>query len=250
MDSAEGYELLKACTDGLGLSLSKSQWERFYLYLRLLQDWNTRMNLTAITEDAAVITKHFADSLTVAPFLTDGGSTVPEGKTLCDIGTGAGFPGIPLKILFPELRLILVDSLAKRLTFLEEVIRQLGLTGVETVHMRAEDFGRDPRFRDKIDFSTARAVAPMNVLLELCTPPLKSGGLFLAMKGGKDEGPFTAAAGKLSCKLEKTEKFSLKTFESDGTETSAERVIYVFRKKAQTPPAFPRKAGIPSKKPL
>ncbi len=250
MTSKEGYELLKAGASELGIDVNESQWDCFYEYMTLLKDWNTRMNLTSITEDAAIITKHFVDSLTIAPYIKEsleGGAP----KTLCDIGTGAGFPGIPLKIMFPELKVLLVDSLNKRLLFLDEVIARLGLQKVETVHMRAEDFGRDPRFRNKTDFSTARAVAPMNVLLELCTPALKPGGIFLAMKGGRDEGDFAAAAKKLSVRLEKTDRMTITTAEGGLSEqTEAERIIYIFKKTSPTAPMYPRKAGMPSKSPL
>ena len=250
MNSSDGYDLLRKGASGFGIDVSEDQWNRFFEYMRLLQDWNTRMNLTSITDDAAIITKHFVDSLTVAPYIKDGlkGSAA---KTLCDIGTGAGFPGIPLKIMFPDLHVILVDSLNKRLLFLDEVISKLGLTKIETVHMRAEDFGRDNRFRNRIDYSTARAVAPMNVLLELCTPVLRVGGEFLAMKGGRDEGSFENAAKKLSCRLEKTDRLTITTVDGELSEKEeAERIIYIFKKTSPTAPAYPRKAGIPSKNPL
>ncbi len=250
MEFAEGYELLRSGASRFGVEVSEEQWACFYKYMRLLQDWNSRINLTSITEDPGIITKHFVDCLSIVPHIREAAGDSQKVLRLCDIGTGAGFPGIPVKILMPELNVCLVDSLNKRLLFLDEVIRALGLKGIETVHMRAEDFGRDSAFRNKFDFSTARAVAPMNVLLELCTPALKPGGLFLAMKGGRDEGPFAGAAGKLCCKLEKTDRFTIDTAEEDGSFSSSERIIYVFRKAAPTPPAFPRKAGIPSKKPL
>lgn len=246
MEPSEGYKLLAEGAARFGVTVTEEQWSRFYDYMRLLQDYNNRVNLTAIKEDPAIITKHFVDCLSIAPFIQTGGKT----KTLCDIGTGAGFPGIPLKIAKPELRLILVDSLNKRLLFLEEVVRKLGLENVELVHMRAEDFGRDPSFRDSIDYSTARAVAPMNTLLELSTPPLKPGGMFIAMKGGRDEGSFESAASKLALTLDRTERFSIDVFDDDGTESAAERIVYIFKKVKPTPKAFPRKAGTPSKEPL
>lgn len=250
MNELNAYRLMQEGVSAFGITITEEQWNCFYRYMRLLQDWNNRMNLTSITDDAAIITKHFVDSLTVAPYIANAATSL-DTKTLCDIGTGAGFPGIPLKILFPSLQIYLVDAQKKRLLFLEEVIRSLSLTKIDTIHMRAEDFGRDPKYRNIIDFSTARAVAPMNVLLELCTPPLKTGGLFFALKGGRDDGEFACASAKLSCVLKGTDRFKINTADGVALEyAEAERIIYTFEKTSPTTAAFPRKAGIPSKKPL
>lgn len=231
--------IFESCIAPFNLSLTDEIWDRFEVYRALLKEWNEKINLTAITDDKEIIVKHFADSLSLYPFIAG------KSSTLCDIGTGAGFPGVPLKIVMPGLSVTLVDSLAKRLTFLDTLVGKLGLSGVNLVHCRAEDFGRKPGCRDSFDYVTARAVAPMNVLLEYCLPSVKPGGEFIAMKGSKDEGSFAGACRKLKGNPVKTETFQL----SCGDETF-ERTLFVFEKTAPTPPQYPRKPGIPSKKPL
>ena len=168
--------LIKALTyEHVGFELSEVQVAQLCLFGDLLLEWNQRLNLTRITEPNEVILKHFVDSMVLSKFI--------EGKSFADLGTGAGFPGLPLKIIRPDLKVVLMDSLKKRLDFLDIVIDKLALTGVSTVHARVEDFGRDVRFRGSFDTVSSRAVARLPVLLEYALPVLKINGLFLAPKG-------------------------------------------------------------------
>lgn len=224
-----------------GVALSEEQMAQFEKYYELLVEWNEKMNLTGITEKSQVYEKHFYDSITPAFYydFTNVGSVI-------DVGSGAGFPGIPLKICFPSLKLTILDSLNKRLVFLQEVARQLGLKNVEFVHGRAEDAGRDKKYREQFDMATARAVARMNVLTELCIPFVKPGGVFLVMKGANVEEELNEgkkAIKSLGGKTEKVETFEL-------PEEQSERNIIIVRKQERTPAAYPRKAGTPAKKPL
>lgn len=174
-------ELLQKGARQMGLELTKIQLEQFECYYRLLVEWNEKMNLTAITEEADVISKHFLDSLAGADIVKD---RLLKGKvSLIDVGTGAGFPGIPLKILYPEIKLTLLDSLQKRIRFLESVGQELELTQVAYVHGRAEELAHQGEYREAYDIAVARAVAPMAVLLEYCAGYIQPGGQFLAYKG-------------------------------------------------------------------
>lgn len=224
-----------------GLRLSPEQSGQFETYFRLLVEWNERMNLTAITEREAVYEKHFYDSLTLA-FHVD-----PAGiASLADIGSGAGFPSLPLKILYPHLRVLIVDSLGKRIRFLEHLTGELGMTGVTCLHARAEDAARMPEHRDAYDLVTARAVARMNVLLEFCLPFVRPNGLFAAMKGSDPDGEIVEAARALAVlkgEIEAVHELNL-PFEQAG------RHIVVIRKTGRTPARYPRKAGIPAKQPI
>ncbi len=235
------YELLKNGAAEYGVTITPGIAEKFDRYRVLLQEWNERMNLTAITDDEGITVKHFIDSLSIVPFIKEFG-----GKTLADVGTGAGFPGIPLKIVCPELEICLIDSLAKRLNFLNCVISELGLSGIKTVHSRAEDAGRAAEHRDRYDLVTARAVAAMPVLLEYCMPLVKPGGTFLAMKGGSEEPAYKRALSELSAKEVKSVEFALDVGESE----KASRKIYCIKKTGKTPAKYPRKAGTASKQPL
>lgn len=224
-----------------GVSLSDEQLEKFARYYELLVEWNEKMNLTGITEREQVYEKHFYDSITPA-FYHDFSSV----KSVIDVGSGAGFPGVPLKICFPHLKLTILDSLNKRLVFLQEVTKELGLQNVSFVHSRAEDAGRDAKYREAFDMATARAVARMNVLSELCMPFVKAGGVFLVMKGSNVEEEMTEgkkAIKTLGGKTEKVETFQL-------PEEQSERNIIIIRKQQKTPGAYPRKAGTPAKKPI
>lgn len=214
--------------------VSEDACDKFVAYYDLLVDWNTRMNLTAITEPEEVVKKHFADSLAALPYLSDG-------MRAADVGTGAGFPAIPLLIMNPTLRLTLVDSLNKRITFLRAVLDTLGLKA-ECVHARAEDFGRDPHFRGQFDATLSRAVASLPTLLELTVPLLKVGGKSYCYKGDVTDELKTAknALHLLHCTAE------VVPIEADY----GARTLVICTKNAPTPSAYPRKAGTPSKKPL
>ena len=208
--------------------------DKFVAYYDLLIDWNTRMNLTAITEEAEVVKKHFYDSLAALPYLSDGAK-------VADVGTGAGFPAIPLLIMNPALRITLVDSLQKRLTFLEEVLKALNLKA-NIVHARAEDFGRDPKYRGAFEATVSRAVASLPVLLELTVPLLKVGGKAYCYKGDvTEELPLAKSAlHLLHCTAEAV----------PVTSDYGARTLVICTKNAPTPSTYPRKPGMPSKKPL
>lgn len=228
----------------MGVSLSVDQVSQYIKYYEMLVDWNSRMNLTAITELEDVLKKHFVDSVSLVrayPELLSSST-----KRLIDVGTGAGFPGIPLKIAFPELEVTLLDSLEKRVGFLNEVIRALGLTKISAYHGRAEDYGRDVKFRDSYDLCVSRAVANLSVLAEFCLPFVKKGGTFYSYKAETAEVEAKAAAnalGQLKGKVRKVSSFTL-----PGSEIG--RTILAIEKTDGTPDRFPRKAGTPAKKPL
>jgi len=222
----------------LGLELSSRQIDQFCLYGDLLLEWNQKMNLTSITDPEEIILKHFVDSLALGKFAHAG--------RLADIGTGAGFPGIPLKILNPGLELYLVDSLAKRLEFLKLVTAELDLAGVENIHARAEDMGRDARYRANFDIVTSRAVARLPVLLEYAIPLLKVGGQFLAAKGLRVEEEVREAERALDllgCELVRIESYAL----GEGAE---HRATVIVKKLRSTSKEYPRRAGTPAKTPL
>ncbi|MDT3425226.1 16S rRNA (guanine527-N7)-methyltransferase [Paenibacillus forsythiae] len=223
-----------------GISIS-SMLDQFEGYYRELVSWNEKMNLTGITEREQVYTKHFYDSLSLAFFID-----ITEVERMADIGSGAGFPGIPLKIAFPHLKLTIVDSLSKRISFLQHVCNELKLEGVELIHGRAEDIARQASHRDSYDLVTARAVARMALLNEFCLPFVRKDGIFAAMKGNDPAEELSES--KLSLKelrgqLEKVESFSL------PIEDSARHIV-IIRKTGVTPVKYPRKAGIPAKSPL
>lgn len=222
----------------LNIELSENQIEQFLLYKDLLKEWNEKINLTAITDDKEIIIKHFIDSLTIAKYISDN-------DTIIDVGTGAGFPGIPIKIVKPDTEVTLLDSLNKRLLFLQDVIDKNKLKKIRCVHGRAEDVSRETIHREVYDIATARAVANMSTLVELCIPFVKVGGLFVCMKGNNmDEIDDAKNAIKLlGGEIEKIDNFVL-------PDTDIERNIIVIRKVKNTPGEFPRKAGVPAKNPI
>lgn len=215
------------------ITLTENQYEQFQKYFELLVEWNEKMNLTAITDEIGVALKHFADSLSLLNFVD-----IPQNSTIADVGTGAGFPGVVLKIARPDIKLTLIDSLNKRLVFLNEVCSQLGIDA-ELIHSRAEDGARDEKLRESFDFAVSRAVARMNVLSEYCLPYVKVGGAFCAMKGAQANEEFKEslnAINTLGGKLEKKYFFEL-------PENGGERAIAVVRKVKNTPQKYPRQSG-------
>ena len=215
------------------ITLTENQYEQFQKYFELLAEWNKKMNLTAITDESGVALKHFADSLSLLNFVD-----IPQNSSLADVGTGAGFPGVVLKIARPDIKLTLIDSLNKRLVFLGEVCAQLGIEA-ELIHSRAEDGARDEKLRENFDFAVSRAVARMNVLSEYCLPYVKVGGAFCAMKGAQANEEFKEslnAINTLGGKLEKKYFFEL-------PENGGERAIAVVRKVKNTPQKYPRQSG-------
>ncbi|EEJ41817.1 16S rRNA (guanine(527)-N(7))-methyltransferase RsmG [Leuconostoc mesenteroides] len=225
-----------------GITLTTQQVRQFERYYELLVATNEHVNLTAITEKKDVYLKHFYDSLTVAMYEQKLKSSE---STLIDIGTGAGFPSLPLKIAFPDLKITMVDALKKRVNFLQEVVDTLDLTGVEIVHGRAEDIGQNPKYRENFDYATARAVARTSVLAEYTLPFVKIGGRFLVMKGSAayqelldGQKALAMLGGQVN------EEFVFKLPNGD------QRYIQIVDKKTKTPKKYPRQAGTPSKKPI
>lgn len=226
-------DLLQNYIKDYKITLTENQYEQFQKYFELLAEWNEKMNLTAITDESGVALKHFADSLSLLNFVD-----IPQNSSLADVGTGAGFPGVVLKIARPDIKLTLIDSLNKRLVFLGEVCAQLGIEA-ELIHSRAEDGARDEKLRENFDFVASRAVARMNVLSEYCLPYVKVGGAFCAMKGAQANEEFKEslnAINTLGGKLEKKYFFEL-------PENGGERAIAVVRKVKNTPQKYPRQSG-------
>ena len=224
-----------------GISLSDQQLAQYEQYHSLLVEWNEKINLTAITEKGEVYEKHFFDSIS-ASFFFD----FTKVQTLIDIGAGAGFPSLPIKIIFPHLHVTILDSLNKRITFNEHLSKELKLDHVSCIHGKAEEFGGDPKYRDRFDVVTARAVARLNVLAEYCMPFAKVGGTFVVLKGSDASNELDEAKiaiKTLGGKTEKLETFSLPV-------EQAERSIIIINKLAATPKGYPRKAGTPAKKPI
>ena len=223
----------------INIEIDINKIEKFYLYMNLLLEWNEKINLTAIIEPKEVILKHFIDSLTISKY-------IENNKTLADVGTGAGFPGIALKIYRSDLKITLVDSLNKRINFLNEVIKELDLKEIKTVHSRIEDFGKNKEYREKFDYTTARAVANLSVLSEYLIPIAKIDGKCICMKGSNIEEELNTSKNAIKIlggKIQKIEEFNLP--KSDIT-----RNIIIIKKLKNTPAKYPRKAGIPAKEPL
>lgn len=232
-------ELLRKGFLSLGISYTDEMLNQFKVYYELLVDWNEKMNLTAITEKQDVAIKHFIDCATCLKHINLTG-------TVIDVGTGAGFPGLVLKILKPEIKICLLDSLNKRISFLDEVVKNLGLNDVTTVHLRAEDGAQNKDYREKFDFCVSRAVANLSTLSEYCLPFVKVGGMFVSMKGPdvKEELDLARSAiGTLGGQVLDVEFENL-------LETDINHTIIKIKKVRPTPTKYPRKAGKPSKEPL
>lgn len=239
MDFEEFKDELIIQAKKIDVILDEEQIQKFYKYMELLLEWNEKINLTAIVEPRDVILKHFVDSLTICKELQ-------KNKTLADIGTGAGFPGIPVKILRPDLDITLIDSLNKRVNFLTMVIGALKLEKIIALHGRIEDFGKNKKYREKFDYVTSRAVANLSTLSEYMIPLVKIGGKCICMKGSKiDEELKNAekAIKTLGGKIEKIDTFLL-------PDTDMGRNIILIKKEKATPNKYPRKAGTPTKEPI
>ena len=239
-------KLIDGCKK-LGLELDELKAEKLYRYYELVVEKNKVMNLTAITEEDEFISKHFVDSLSIikAPDLKDELAQA-KGIKLIDVGTGAGFPGMVLKIVFPSLKITLFDSLKKRLNFLDEVVAELELKDIETLHGRAEDYGNNKLYREKYDICVSRAVANMSALSEYCLPFVKPDGLFVAYKSGGSHSEIREASKAIKIlggNTEDIQDFML-------PDSDIERSIVSVRKIKKTPAQYPRKAGTPAKEPI
>lgn len=223
-------QILRDVAEKSGITLTDNQVDKFKKYYELLIEWNKKMNLTALTEPHDVALKHFCDSILLLKY-----ADIFEGASLIDVGTGAGFPSIPIKIMRPDIHLCLLDSLNKRLVFLQEVVDTLKLSDVQIVHARAEDGAKRADLREKFDFATSRAVAQMNVLSEYCLPYVRVGGQFVAMKGKYSEEEIDSAKNAIKLlggKCEKVEKYSLID--------ESQRTIIRIKKLSSTDKRYPR----------
>ena len=219
--------------------LTNVQHEQFEEYKNLLLEWNEKINLTAITDEDDIILKHFIDSMTILKH-------IENDSTIVDVGTGAGFPGLPVKIANPNIKVTLVDSLNKRILFLEDVIAKLNLKEIKTVHSRAEEFGQNKKYREKFDIATSRAVANLSVLAEYLLPLVKVGGKCICMKGSEIQEELKNSKKSIEIlggQIQKIEEFTL-------PEGEIKRNIIIIKKVKQTPHKYPRKPGVPSKNPL
>lgn len=234
-------ELLKNGIEGFNINTNNGMLEKFKMYREILVDWNKKMNLTGIEDEKEVYIKHFLDSISAVK-----NGYIKNSMSIIDVGTGAGFPGIPLKICLDSLKLTLLDSLNKRINFLEEVSKELKLDNITFIHGRAEDFGKDEKYREKYDIATARAVAGLPILMEFCVPFVKVGGYFICLKGPN-----------ANLELEESQKainiLGLKFVEKidvELPEMDLNHNILVFKKIKETPVKYPRKAGKPAKNPI
>lgn len=231
--------LLKETLNKIGINLSDDKILKFIEYKKLLKEWNEKINLTAITEDKEIMLKHFIDSLTILKYIGNNTSII-------DVGTGAGFPGIPIKIVKDDVNVTLLDSLNKRINFLNEVISKTELNNIKTIHGRAEDVSHETIMREKFDYATARAVANLSTLAELCLPFVKVGGKFICMKGNNINDEVDEAKKAIEIlggKIEKIDNLLI-------PETDIERNIIIISKVKSTSKQYPRKAGTPAKQPI
>lgn len=239
MDIKQFSSIMQQYGDKIQVQFTEEQLQKFYKYMNLLIEWNKKINLTAIIEPEDIVLKHFIDSLTILPF-------IDKNKKIIDIGTGAGFPGIPVSIMRNDVDMTLLDSLNKRINFLNEVIKILNLKNVNTIHSRIEDLAKNKKYRETYDIATSRAVANLSTLSEYMIPMIKTRGISICMKGSDIEEEINKskkAVDILGGKFKKIEKFILPN-------SDQKRTIILIEKEKSTPLKYPRKAGTPSKEPL
>lgn len=239
MEEKEIKKYFKEIANKISVKISDEDMIKFFKYKDIILDWNSKINLTTIVDEKEFIIKHFIDSLTINKY-------IENNRSIIDIGTGAGFPGIPIKIMNENNGVILMDSLNKRLIVLNEVIEKLELKNIETLHGRAEEIFQNKNYREKYDIAISRAVANLNTLLELMIPSIKVGGKCICMKGKNAEKELDEIGNTLKIlggKIVKVEKFIL-------PETDYERAIIIIEKTKETPAKYPRKPGIPQSKPI
>ncbi len=237
----DGKKLLETGIKDLGLPLTKKQEAQFFLYYEMLAQKNSVMNLTTITDVGEVVTKHFLDSLLVIKSLN-----MDKEDSVIDVGTGAGFPGIPIKVMFPHIKLVLVDSVSKKLDFIKEAANQMGLSNVTTVHARAEDLAKSKDFREKFDVCVSRAVADLSVLAEYCIPFVKVQGKFVAYKtycADIETEDAKKSIAEMGGEIQKIVKTKI-------PKTEIGRAMILVKKVEKTPGRYPRRAGVPAKKPI
>lgn len=238
MQKEEWKKKLKEQAQSLKIELKEEQLEAFYSYMEQLQEWNQKINLTAITKPDEILQKHFIDSLTILPYLKANASVI-------DVGTGAGFPGIPIKIAEETISITLLDALGKRVNFLNEVIKKIGLSNINSFHLRAEEGAKDLKLREQFDVAVSRAVAPLPTLVEYLLPFVKIGGRCICMKGSNVEeiDHSKKAIEILGGKIERISEFALPN-------SDIRRTIIIIEKIFKTPNKYPRKPGTPSKEPI
>ena len=239
MKKEEFFEKMQEKSRDLDIYFLVEQLEQFFVYMNLLIEWNEKMNLTAIIDPDEIILKHFIDSITIL-------NKMENGSKVVDVGTGAGFPGIPLSIMNPTLKITLVDSLNKRLIFLQEVVDKLNLKNIEIVHARAEEFGQNKKYRESFDIATSRAVANLSTLSEYLIPLVKVNGKVISMKAADAHDEIKDAKKAIEIlggKIEKIDEFNL-------PQSDIGRTVITIKKETQTPSKYPRKPGTPSKEPI
>ena len=234
-------DILKNGLENLGIAVDDKMLNDFNIYREILVDWNQKMNLTGIEDEKEVYIKHFLDSVSA---ITNG--YIKDGLSIIDVGTGAGFPGLPLRICLRNTKVTLLDSLNKRINFLQEVSKQVGIDNIEFIHGRAEDFGKSEAYREQYDIATARAVAGLPILMEFCVPFVKVGGYFVCLKGPNANLELEESKAAMEVLgVEFIEKINIELPESDLNHN-----ILVFKKVKNTPEKYPRKAGKPAKSPI
>jgi len=237
----EFYDLMKTASDDVSLDFNEEKFNKFMNYKDILKEWNNKINLTAIIEDDDIVKKHFIDGIKAFKF-----KGFKEAKSIIDVGTGAGFPGIPIGIMKEDCNIVLLDSLNKRVKFLDEVIEKLYLNNFSTIHGRGEELSRSEKYREKFDIATSRAVANMCTLSELCLPYVKLGGYFVALKGPSIEEELNGAKRAIAILGGKVQEIIPVNIENSDLNHN----LVIIKKVSLTPSIYPRNSGIMSKKPL